>query len=409
MTGGHATPTGGDMLESIPLLVPCVPAPQELLPWLERMHAARHYSNFGPLVCELEARFAAEFQVSISQVTTVANATLGLELVLQALDLQPGSRILLPSFTFVATATAVLRAGHVPVLADVDAYSWMMTPEIARAAHAYMPVAAVVPVATFGMPHDMQAWRQFEAQTGVPVVIDAAAAYGSQWLHEGVGTLVFSLHTTKSMPAIEGGLVVSSRPGLAAKVRQLSNFGINLDPGAGVPVGTLAGAGTNAKMSEYHAAVGLASMQKWEHHAHDRKVLQADLMQFLNQRSGYSLQWQGDGAGGPLKAPTLLCPRLPSAQIRNQLEQICVKEKIAVRRWYQPLLQHMPTLHSRCLTLPTPVALQLADTLLGLPFFLGMTAAQRERLGNAVSRIQWSRPSERVTSGTVAHSIQSSG
>lgn len=375
------------MLESIPLLVPCVPAPQELLPWLERMHAARHYSNFGPLVCELEARFASQFQVAGAQVTTVANATLGLELVLQALDLPPGSRILLPSFTFVATATAVLRAGHVPVLTDVDAGSWMMTPEIARAAHAYMPVAAVVPVATFGMPHDMQAWQQFEAQTGVPVVIDAAAAYGSQWLHEGVGTLVFSLHTTKSMPAIEGGLVVSSRPGLSAKVRQLSNFGINLDPGVGVPVGTLAAAGTNAKMSEYHAAVGLASLQKWEHHANDRKVLQADLMQFLNQCSGYSLQWQGDGAGGPLKAPTLLCPRLPSAQIRSQLEQICVQEKITVRRWYQPLLQHMPALHSRCLALPTPVAHQLADTLLGLPFFLGMTAAQRERVGNAVTRL----------------------
>ena len=404
MTEGHVAPTVGDMHEPIPLLVPCVPAPQDLLPWMERMHAARHYSNFGPLVCELEATFATQFQVAGTQVTTVANATLGLELVLQALDLPPGSRILLPSFTFVATATAVLRAGHVPVLADVDADSWMLTPDIARAAHASMPVAAVVPVATFGMPHDMQAWQQFEAQTGLPVVIDAAAAYGSQWLHNGEGTLVFSLHTTKSMPAIEGGLVVSSRPGLTAKVRQLSNFGINLDPAAGVPVGTLAGAGTNAKMSEYHAAVGLASLQQWERHAQDRKALQTDLMQFLNQCSGHSLQWQGDGTGGPLKAPTLLCPRLPSAHIRSQLEQICAKEKITVRRWYQPLLQHMPALHSRCLALPTPVAHQLADTLLGLPFFLGMTPAQRERVGNAVARVQWSRPAERLTA-CVAHPL----
>lgn len=403
MTGMHVAPSGGNMQEPIPLLVPCVPAPQDLLPWLERMHAARHYSNFGPLVCELEATLAAQFQVAEAQVTSVANATLGLELVLQALDLPQGSRILLPSFTFVATATAVLRAGHLPVLADVDADSWMLTPEIARSAHAHLPVAAVLPVATFGMPHDMQAWQQFEAQTGLPVVIDAAAAYGSQWLHGVDGTLVFSLHTTKSLPAIEGGLVVSSRPGLAAKVRQLSNFGINLDPSAAVPVGTLAGTGTNAKMSEYHAAVGLASLQKWEQHAHARKSLQADLMQFLDQRSGHCLQWQGDGTGGSLKAPTLLCPRLPSAQIRSQLEQICLQEKITVRRWYQPLLQHMPALHSRCLALPTPVAHQLADTLLGLPFFPGMTVAQRERVGNAVARVQWSRSPERLTACTAQH------
>lgn len=379
-------------LANIPLLVPNVPAPQEIFPWLERMHAARHYSNFGPLVCELESIFAAQFQVGCSYVSTVANATLGLELVLQALDLPPNSRILLPSFTFVATATAALRAGHIPVLADVDANSWVLTPEIARLAHANMPIAAVLPVATFGMPHDMHAWQQFEAETGVPVVIDAAAAYGSQWLQGAEGTLVFSLHTTKSLPAVEGGMVVSSRPGLAAKVRQLSNFGINLNPDAEVPVGTLVGAGTNAKMSEYHAAVGLASIQKWELHALNRRELQTDLMQMLDQASGQSLQWQVPGPGGTLKAPTLLCPRLPSAQSRAHLEQICQQERITVRRWYQPLLQQMPALRARCLLLETPVAHQLADTLLGLPFFLGMTAAQRERVGAAVARVQWSMP-----------------
>lgn len=386
MTEDCAAHNVKDMLEQIPLLVPCVPAPQDLLPWLERMHAARHYSNFGPLVCELEARFAAQFQVDGAQVTTVANATLGLELVLQALDLPPGSRILLPSFTFVATATAVLRAGHVPVLADVDTDSWMMTPEIALAAHADMPVAAVIPVATFGMPHDMQAWQQFEAQTGLPVVIDAAAAYGSQWLHEGVGTLVFSLHTTKSMPAIEGGLVVSSRPALAAKVRQLSNFGINLDPGAGVPVGTLAGVGTNAKMSEYHAAVGLAALQNWEQNADRRMALHSNLIHLLDTVSGQRLRWQKKGSGGELVAPTLLCLRLPDVAHREILEHICQQQKITVRRWYLPLLSHMPILQHRCFALPAPTAAALSHTLLGLPFFLGMTDIQRKRLACAVSQ-----------------------
>ena len=70
----------------------------------------------------------------LEQLTTVANATQGLELVLQALQLAPQSRVLLPTFTFVATATAVLRAGHIPVLADVDAHTWLLTPDIARGA-----------------------------------------------------------------------------------------------------------------------------------------------------------------------------------------------------------------------------------------------------------------------------------
>lgn len=373
--------------EWVPLLVPSMPTPQELLPWLERMHAARHYSNFGPLVRELESAFAQRFDLPPEQITTVANATQGLELVLQALPLAPQSRVLLPTFTFVATATAVLRAGHIPVLADVDAHTWLLTPDIARAACAQTRIDAVLPVATFGMPHDMQAWQQFEQDTGLPVVIDAAAAYGSQWLQGASGTLVFSLHTTKSLPAGEGGLVVSTRPGLAERVRQLSNFGINLHPAADVPVGTLADTGTNAKMSEYHAAIGLHSLQKWEQLALERRGLQADLIQQLDQASANRLGWQAPGRGGAQMAPASLCARLPSAAARSALEQACQQARITTRRWYQPLLQHMPVLQPQCQVLDTPNAQALAHTLLGLPFFLGMTLEQRQRLVGVVRQV----------------------
>ena len=378
MSSSHA-------LAPIPLLVPDMPSPQELLPWLERMHAARQYSNFGPLVQELEAAFAQRFAEPLAHITTVANATQGLELVLQALGLPPGAHVLLPTFTFVATATAVLRAGHVPVLADVDEHTWMLTPDIARAACAQVRVDAVLPVATFGMPCDMQAWQQFEQDTGLPVVIDAAAAYGSQWLQGAQGTLVFSLHTTKSLPAGEGGLVVSTRPGLAAQVRQLSNFGINLRPAADVPVGTLAGMGTNAKMSEYHAAIGLASLQKWELLAHARRALQADLMLELDQASGQRLTWQAQGTGGPLMAPTSLCARLPSEGARTALEQVCQQARIATRRWYLPLLGDMAVLRPHCLVLPTPKALALGRSLIGIPFFLNMTSEHRRRMVDAIA------------------------
>lgn len=370
----------------MPLLVPSMPSPQELLPWLERMHSARHYSNFGPLVRELELAFAQRFAITVEQLTTVANATQGLELTLQALELPPQSRVLLPTLTFVATATAVVRAGHVPVLADVDANTWLLTPDIARAACAQKRIDAVLPVATFGMPHAMQAWQQFEKDTGLPVVIDAAAAYGSQWLHGAQGTLVFSLHTTKSLPAGEGGLVVSTRPGLAARVRQLSNFGINLHPAADVPVGTLTDTGTNAKMSEYHAAIGLYSLQKWEFLALERRALHANLIQHLTQASASSITWQAPGQGGPQMAPALLCARLPSAAARSALEQACQQARITTRRWYQPLLHHMAVLQPQCMVLDTPNAQALAKTLLGLPFFPGMTQEQYQRLTGVVGQ-----------------------
>lgn len=374
-------------LEWIPLLVPEMPSPQALLPWLERMHAVRHYSNFGPLVQELESAFAHQFEVDREQLTCVSNATLGIELVLQALNLPVGARVLLPAFTFVATATAVIRAGCLPVLADVDAQTWMMTPEIARSVCARMRIDAVLPVATFGMPHDMRAWQFFEDETGLPVIIDAAAAYGSQWLHDAKGTLIFSLHATKSLPAGEGGVVMSTRPGLAQKVRQLSNFGINLCGAAALPAGSLAGLGTNAKMSEYHAAVGLESMRMWASQSQRRQILQADLRREIESVCGEHVVWQRQGSGGALIAPTLLCVRLPSMALRAKLEGACERAHITTRRWYQPLMNQMSIIKQCSHTLEAPHAQALAQTLLGLPFFLDITKTQRQRILHALQQI----------------------
>lgn len=369
----------------IPLLLPDMPAPQALLPWLQRMHDAQQYSNFGPLVGEMETRlldrFAARSPVPLA-LTSVSSATLGLELVLSALDLPPHSRVLIPSLTFVATATAVLRAGHVPVLADVDAHSWLLTPDIARRALLEAGADAVMPVAAFGAPHDSAAWHAFQQETGIPVVIDAAGAFGSQWLQGQGGTAVFSLHATKSLPAGEGGFVVSSDPAVVARVRQLSNFGINLDAGAAMPIGTLARIGTNAKLSEYHAAVCLASMTQWDARAALRRELYAQMGEELSQAGRGQLRWQA--VQPAVAAPTLLCIRMPGAARRDRLERLCAAQDIGIRRWYQPLLGRMLTMASHCVCLPTPNASRIESEMCGLPFFPGMSAGQRARVVEVV-------------------------
>ncbi|MCZ2499294.1 DegT/DnrJ/EryC1/StrS aminotransferase [Xylophilus sp. Kf1] len=373
--------------EPVPLLIPDLPSPQQLMPYLQRMHDAQLYSNFGPLVRELEnrlqQRFAQQAPVPVA-LSTVANATMGLELVLMALRLPAHSRILLPSLTFVATATAVLRAGHIPVLADVDIDSWLLTPEIARRAAREVQVDAVMPVAAFGAPQAMAGWHAFEQETGIPVVVDAAGAFGSQWLEAPTGTAVFSLHATKSLPAGEGGFVVSSDAGLVARVRQLSNFGINLEADTAMPVGTLASIGSNAKMSEYHAAVGLASLDVWDARAAVRRGLYAQLQGTLDDAAGAPLRWQAVAA--PVAAPTLLCLRLATSAARTALELECARSGIATRRWYQPLLGRMLAVTPHCVCLPAPNATLIATDMCGLPFFAAMSAGQQQRVAQALHR-----------------------
>ena len=119
----------------------------------------------------------------------------------------PRARVLIPAITFVATAAAVVRAGYEPVLSDVDERTWLLTPEIARRAIAKIPVDAVMPVSTYGCLQDTGAWDDFSRATGVPVVIDAAGAFGNQQAGER-STLVFSLHATKVLSGAEGGFEI---------------------------------------------------------------------------------------------------------------------------------------------------------------------------------------------------------
>lgn len=371
------------MTTPIPLLTPLLPDRDTLAPYLARLDQSRHYSNFGPLNQALESRLRALFEAQSPHalhITTTSSATLGLELALSSLDLPAGSRIIVPALTFVATLTAIIRTGHVPVIADIDENSWLITPEIATRVAAQTGANAVMAVAAFGQPQDTAAWSAFRRATGMSVVIDAAGAFGSQWLNAPDIPVVYSMHATKSLAAGEGGFVVSGNAALNAHVRQLSNFGINLDPDSGFPVGHLSFAGSNAKLSEYHAAVAHASLDQWDIQARQRRELYHSYRQALQQAAGEHLQWQ---TGNPLVAPTIFCVRMAAAA-RDHLEKICQQRQIATRRWYQPLLHQHAAKVAPIVKTPTPVAESVAAGLIGLPFSTFMNRDDIHRVADAV-------------------------
>lgn len=355
----------------ISLLVPDMPAADELRPFLTRIDARRWYTNFGPLVEEFEAALARELGAGreAPALTSTANCTLGLELALGALDLSRGARVLVPAFTFVATATAVLRAGYTPVLADVDSASWLLTPALARACLDAVPVDAVVPVATFGCPQDPAGWDAFARDTGVPVLIDAAGAFGNQAVGERTA-VAFSFHATKSLGIGEGGAVAAREGAIVERVRRLSNFGIEL------PAGIVQHAGTNAKLSEYHAAVGLAALPRWRRNAARRRAAHADYLARLAQHCpAVGLQCRpADGLYTIL--PVLLPAGVDAGALRGEL----AVSGIETRLWYRPLIGEHPGMGKLASAGNLDGARNLAGRVLGLPFHLEMDAAARERV-----------------------------
>lgn len=361
------------MTSAIPLLVPDMPTADELLPWLRRIDDNRWYTNYGPLNDEFERQLHAWVGGGDGvRLTTVANCTLGLELALAGLELARDARVLVPAITFVASGTAVQRSGLVPLLCDVDPDSWLLTPAIARRALERERFDAVMPVATFGSPQDGAAWDAFAEETGIPVVIDAAGAFGNQ--HVGrLSSVVFSLHATKSLGAGEGGIVASCDAGLVARVRRATNFGIDLAS----PYGDALPGGTNAKLSEYHAAVGLAALPRWQRNLARRNALWDDYRVRLSDALGNVVGFQRTEGE---RVHTLMVARLSGCRSIEGVVEHLRTRGVGARRWYCPPLSHHSAFRDCPTVAPLEHAERLGRELVGLPFHLGLKTAQLEQV-----------------------------
>ena len=249
-------------LAPIPALRPLLPSAERILPYLRRLDETRTYSNWGPLTGELERRLAVQCGVPHDAVVTASSGTMALVGAILATAGRASERpfAVLPAFTFVATALAVEMCGYRPYVVDVSPSSWMLDAAALRGHAALDRTGLVVPVAPFGRPVAHDGWLAFQRETGIPVVIDGAASFESLATGDSrfASTLPVSLsfHATKTFATGEGGCVVTTDPDVAARVGRALNFGFFEDRECRI-------ASTNGKMSEYHAAVGLAELDGW--------------------------------------------------------------------------------------------------------------------------------------------------
>lgn len=323
------------MSNRIKLLVPKMPTADALLPYLRRVDETRWYSNFGQLERELVERLENRFG---AYVVTVSSCTAGLELMYRHVkqDLQRVS-IDLPALTFPATVLAAKREGLWVNFEDVDSATWTHRN-----------------VAGFGVPVDGR-W------------VDAAAAFGEQKVG-GLQTVVFSLHATKLIGAGEGGFIVTHDKRLAQKFYRQTNFGFDQAAGTGISRGW----GTNAKLSEYHAAVALASLDTWTCNLVDWVSLDC----WYRKHLPTSVQQQMR----PVGAYPILGVALPHPGILDSVRRLMASQGIETRRWYWPPMHLHPCVAGQRSPPSLPVTEHLGERLLGLPYHLFLTEADVQRV-----------------------------
>jgi dTDP-4-amino-4,6-dideoxygalactose transaminase len=358
---------------STPIAVarPRLPSAEAIYPYLQRIDEARWYSNFGPLLSEFEARVAGRFAPG-AQVITVANATQALTLALVAMELPAGSYVALPSWTFVATAHAVLRAGLKPWFLDVDPDTWMLQPHTVEAlGPGLAEVSAVIPVCPFGAMVPVADWLAFREATGMPVLLDAAAAFDT--LHDASLPAAVSLHATKVLGLGEGGFLVTEDAALARRLRQLTSFGFHGTRDSLIPA-------TNAKLSEYAAAVGLAALDGWP----------GDRLRFMRAAQHLKIGLVGHPevtfqAGWGFDWITSVCavglPQGSAPAIIASLRD----EGVDTRQWWGGGCHTSPAF-ADCRRGPLPATERLAASTVGLPFAIDMDADQTRRIATALHR-----------------------
>jgi len=354
----------------IPVARPSLPPTEALAPYLSRIDEARWYTNFGPLLNEFETRLSARF-ARPTAVSTVTNGTVAITLALQAVDCEPGSLCAMPAWTFVATAHAVRQAGLEPWFLDVDPATWMLDPAATVEAleSAPGPVTAIVPVAAFGRLPDLDAWARVSRSTGIPVVVDAAAGFDA--VTEAPVPVTVSLHATKSVSTGEGGFVASEDEALIDRVRELSAFGFRGSRTSHRPA-------SNAKLSEYAAAVGLASLDAWPQ---------------MRQRLGFAAQY--------MKVALALTPEIvfQPGWGSSWLSSVCVvgvpdgkasflaakldAQGVDTRAWWSEGCHSQPAFE-RCLRNRLPVTDALAGSTLGLPFSVDLDEPMSWRIVDAL-------------------------
>jgi len=353
---------------------PRLPTARQITPYLDEIDRRRWYSNFGTTVAKLADHLAAHFGLESGQCVAASSGTDALTAALigtagRARADRP--YCLMPSYTFVATAAAALNAGYQPYFLDIDRESLAVRPERLMD-HPILPQAgAIIVVGPYGQPVPHGDWQKFARLSGIPVVIDAAAGFDAIAANPertlGDLPVMLSLHATKVFGVGEGGLILCRDAELILRCGRALNFGF-LDSREALV------AGFNGKMSEYHAAIGLAALDAWPQ----------TRAGFLAAARAYRLAAHRSGLGDKIIAETgwassYVLYRAETAAEAAAAQKSLARAHIDFRLWYG-IGCHAHPAYAEFPRDLLPVTEDIAPRIIGLPVAVDLASESVEKI-----------------------------
>ena len=360
----------------IPMAAPVL-GEEELANVVEAMRSG-WISSLGAFIGEFERGFAAF--CGAAHAIAVANGTVALHLALAAVGVGPHDEVLLPSLTFVATASAVKYCGARPVFVDSSPETWQLD---ARAIEAKLTprTKAIIPVHLYGHPCDMDPILELAARRGLAVVEDAAEAHGAEYRGRRVGAIgsvgCFSFYGNKIITTGEGGMCVTNDGTLAERLRLLRDHG--MDPKRPYWHEVV---GYNYRMTNLQAAVGVAQVKRLPGFVEKKRQIASWYAEFLAplaKADKIQLHPEAPWARSVFWMDSVLLAdaQVPVDVVRSRLAD----RGVDTRPFFHPIHMLPPYATGERL----PVAEDLAARGLNLPSGVGLERAQVERVALALA------------------------
>ena len=311
---------------------PFIPPRDQLHASLDKILDGRRLSNDGPYVQRLEKMLAERH--GVVQAIAMCNATIAMQLLYRAMGLC--GEIIMPAFTFVATAHAATWEGLEPVFVDIDRRTHCIEP-MAAAKAAGPNTAAIVGVHLWGQQCDIERLNVVAQNAGVPLIFDAAQALGCDCSNHSMGqrggndavASVVSLHATKIVSGLEGGVVLTNDIALADRLRRMRNFGFE-------GYDRVTSLGTNAKLNEFSAAFAILGLECLsELIPRNHRVLEA-YRAGLAGLQGVTLRESADAATGNHHYAVVMIDTDTCPLARDELMETLWAENVRARRYFFP-------------------------------------------------------------------------
>jgi dTDP-4-amino-4,6-dideoxygalactose transaminase len=317
---------------------PNIDNPKRLFERINDAFDRRWLTNNGPFVHEFEQKIVE--MLGAKHCIAMCNGTVALEIAIRAAGLT--GEVIVPSMTFIATAHALQWLGITPVFCDIDLLTHNLDPQSVE--HLITSrTTGIIGVHLWGRPCDVEDLSDIANRYKLKLLLDAAHAFGCSYKGAMVGNFgdaeIFSFHATKFINTFEGGAVVTNNDALAAKMRLMKNFGF-----AGLD--NVVSIGTNGKMSEISAAMGLTSLESMEEFIAVNYRNYKQYLQYLSTISGIKMLTYNGEEKNNYQYVVLEIDEDITHVNRDQLKDILWAENILARRYFYPGCHRMEPYHS---------------------------------------------------------------